>query len=69
MKSKGAEYSTMFRKAGMAWGKGDVAKAMAILQDGIALATARGDAHVVPMLQQDLERYQRLATDTAAGSL
>ena len=69
MKSKGAEYSTIFRKAGMAWGKGDVPRAVAILQDGIARAAARGDADVVLVLQRDLERYQRLAAGTEAGAL
>jgi hypothetical protein len=68
MKSKGAEYSTMFRKAGIAWGKGDLPKAMAILQDGIALAMARGDTDVVAVLQRELERYQRLAASTEAES-
>ena len=68
MKSKGAEYSTIFRKAGMAWGKGDLPKAMAILHDGIARATARGDTDVVPVLQRDLERYQRLAASAEAGA-
>jgi hypothetical protein len=64
MKSKGAEYSTFFRKAGIAWGKGNVHKAIAILQEGVALATARGDAQVSQILQQDLERYQRIAAGT-----
>jgi hypothetical protein len=69
MKSKGAEYSTFFRKAGIAWGKGDIQKAMAILEHGIALATSRSDTHVVQILQQDLERYRRLATGNEPGSL
>ena len=68
MKSKGAQYSTIFRKAGMAWGKGDVRKAVAILQDGIALASARGDLDVVQVLQRDLERYQGLAAGAEAES-
>ena len=61
MKSKGEQYSKVFRKAGIAWGKGDVHKAIAILQEGLALACKRGDTDVVQVLQADLERYQRVA--------
>jgi hypothetical protein len=61
MPNKGAQYSKIFRKAGLAWGKGDLHKARQILLDGIALAQAQGDTHVVQVLQQDLDRYQRLA--------
>jgi hypothetical protein len=35
---------------------------MAILGDRLALATAHGDTNVVQVMQQDLERYWRLAT-------
>jgi hypothetical protein len=60
MTSKGAVYSKIFRKAGLAWGKGDVAKAVALLQEGLQCATANGDADVARVFQTDLERYQRL---------
>jgi hypothetical protein len=60
MKSKGAEYSKIFRKAGLAWGKGNLQQAIAILQAGLALATAHGDADVAHVLRGDLERYRRL---------
>jgi hypothetical protein len=63
--NKGVQYSRIFRKAGLAWGKGDLQRAMQILAEGIALAQAQGDTHVVPVLQQDLERYQRLAAGVA----
>jgi len=59
MTSKGKQYSTIVRRAGLAWGKGDLQKAIAALQEGIALATEHGDAEVVRVLQQDLERYRR----------
>jgi hypothetical protein len=49
------------RRAGLAWGKGDLPKAIAALQEGIALATENGDAAFVQVLQRDLERYQRAA--------
>jgi hypothetical protein len=62
MGGKGAEDSKVFRRAGLAWGRGDSHKAMAILEDGLALATARGDTHVVQVMQQGLEHYRRLAT-------
>lgn len=64
MKAKGAQYSKVFRKAGIAWGKGDVHKAMAILAAGLALAQERGDVDVARILQQDMARYQRLINGT-----
>jgi hypothetical protein len=65
MKNKGALYSKIFRKAGLAWGKGDLQKAMQILREGMALAQAQGDTNVVHVFQQDLQRYQHLAADGA----
>ncbi|PON17290.1 hypothetical protein C2W62_13940 [Candidatus Entotheonella serta] len=62
---KGAAYSKIFRKAGLAWGHGDVAKAIAILQEGLAMATARGDTEAARIIQADLERYQKLARGEA----
>ena len=62
MTNKGKQYSTIVRRAGLAWGKGDLQKAIAALQEGIALATANGDSEVVRVLQQDLERYAGAAT-------
>ena len=59
MTSKGKRYRTIVRRAGFAWGKGDLQKAIAALQEGLALATANGDSEVVRVLQRDLERYQR----------
>ena len=47
MTSKGKQYSTIVRRAGLAWGKGDLQKAIAVLQEGIALATENGDSEVV----------------------
>jgi hypothetical protein len=61
MTSKGKQYSTIVRRAGLAWGKGDLQKAIAAVQEGIVLATANGDSEVVWVFQQDLERYQRAA--------
>jgi len=61
MTSKGKLYSTIIRRAGLAWGKGDLPKAMAALQEGITLATENGDVEALRVLQQDLERYQRAA--------
>ena len=59
MTNKGKQYSTIVRRAGLAWGKGDLQKAIAALQEGITLATANGDSAVVQIFQRDLERYQR----------
>ena len=58
MASKGKQYSTIVRRAGLAWGKGDLQKAIATLQEGITLATANGDSEIAWVFQQDLERYQ-----------
>ena len=62
MTSKGKQYSTIVRRAGLAWGKGNLQKAITAMQEGIALATENGDSEVVRVFQQDLERYQRAAT-------
>ncbi len=59
MTSKGKQYSTIVRRAGLAWGKGDLQKAIAAVQEGIALATENGDSEVVRILRRDLKRYQR----------
>lgn len=61
MTSKGKQYSTIVRRAGLAWGKGDLQKAIAAVQEGIVLATENGDSEVVRVFQQDLERYQHAA--------
>ena len=66
MTSKGKQYSTIVRRAGLAWGKGDIQKAIAALEAGIAVATQNGDAEVVQILQHDLERYQRAAVGEEA---
>ena len=61
MTSKGKQYSTIVRRAGLAWGKGDLWKAIAALEEGMTLATANGDVAIVRVFQQDFERYQRAA--------
>ncbi len=65
MNRKGATYSNIFRKAGLAWGNGDVDKAIALLQEGLTLATERGNADAAHVLRADLERYQGLARGEA----
>jgi hypothetical protein len=59
MKRKGEEYSRIFRRAGLAWGKGNIEKAIAILQEGISRATERGDTDILHVFEQDLTRYQQ----------
>jgi hypothetical protein len=61
MTGKGKQYSIIVRRAGLAWGKGDLQKAIAAMQEGIAVATENGDSEVVGVFQRDLERYQRAA--------
>jgi len=46
MTSEGKRYRTIVRRAGFAWGKGDLQKAITALQEGLALATANGDSEV-----------------------
>lgn len=62
--SSSFHYSKVFRKAGIAWGKGDVHKAITILAAGLALAQEQGDADIAQILQQDMARYQRLINGT-----
>jgi hypothetical protein len=66
MTNKGAQYSKVFRKAGIAWGKGNLDAAMAILQAGITLATEQGDADMARLMQDDVARYQQIAQGTDA---
>ena len=61
MSSKGAEYSKFFRRAGIALGKGNVDKAIELLQDGYTLATERGDQAAAQRFQADIQTYQRMA--------
>ena len=65
MTSKGKQYSTIIRRAGLAWGQGNIQKAIAALEAGIVVATQNGDAEVVQVFQGDLERYQRAAAGEA----
>jgi hypothetical protein len=65
MQNKGAQYSKIFRRAGLAWGKGELQKAIQIVAAGLALAQSQGDTQVAQVLQQDLDRYQRLAPSVA----
>ena len=65
MTSKGERYSKVFRKAGIALGKGEMHKAITILQEGLRVASACGDTDVARVLQADLERYQRIAAGAA----
>lgn len=60
MQPKAAQYRKVFRKAGIAWRKGDVDKAIAILAAGLELAQEQGDVDIAQILQQDMARYQRL---------
>jgi hypothetical protein len=64
MSNTGAQYSKGFRKAGIAWGKGNLDTAIAILQAGMTLAIAQGDATMAHLMRADLERYQRIAQGT-----
>jgi hypothetical protein len=40
---------------------------MQIVAEGMALAHSQGDTDMAQMLQQDLDRYQRLASEVETG--
>jgi hypothetical protein len=58
---KGKQYATIVRRAGLAWGKGNLPQAIAALEEGITLATQNGDADMVRVFRQDMIRYQHAA--------
>lgn len=58
MTPKGKLYATCVRRAGLAWSQGDAARAIAAIEEGLALAQEHGDMAMVQVLQQDLARYR-----------
>jgi hypothetical protein len=53
---KGARYSRIFRKAGVLLGKGRIARAVAVLEEGVALAEKWGDAGMARRFAAEVAR-------------
>jgi hypothetical protein len=59
--SKGERYARIFRKAGVFIGKGDIARAIETLKEGVTLAEANGDRAMVRRFNEEIERIQKPA--------
>jgi hypothetical protein len=55
---KGEAYARVFRKAGTFLGKGNIARAVAVLKEGVELAKAQGDARMAQRFQAEIDRAQ-----------
>jgi hypothetical protein len=53
---KGARYARIFRKAGVLLGKGSIARAIAVLEEGRALAENWGDAGMARRFSAEIIR-------------
>lgn len=53
---KGARYARIFRKAGVLLGKGRIARAIEVLEEGRALADRLGDAGMARRFAVEIER-------------
>jgi hypothetical protein len=52
---KGERYARIFRKAGVFFGKGNIARAVEVLKDGKALAEVLGDARMAERFAREIE--------------
>jgi hypothetical protein len=59
--SKGERYARIFRKAGVFIGKGDIARAIETLKEGVTLAEASSDRAMVRRFNEEIERIQKPA--------
>ena len=57
--SKGERYARIFRKAGVFIGKGDIARAIETLKEGVTLAEANGDRAMVRRFIEEIGRIQK----------
>jgi hypothetical protein len=55
---KGERYARIFRKAGTFLGKGKIARAVAVLKEGVELARTLGDARMAERFQGEIDRAQ-----------
>ncbi len=56
---KGQRYARIFRKAGTFLGKGNRARAVAALKEGIELARKLGDETMARRFEEDLKRAEQ----------
>jgi len=61
---KGERYARMFRKAGTLLGKGNIARAVDVLKEGVELARAQGDARMAERFQAEIDRWQSSSENT-----
>jgi hypothetical protein len=60
---KGQRYARIFRKAGTFLGKGNIARAVEVLKEGVELAATLGDARMAERFQGEIERAQSTSQD------
>jgi len=56
---KGQRYAKIFRKAGVYLGKGNIARAVAVLKEGETLATGLGDLTMARRFADEAQRALR----------
>ena len=56
---KGAHYARIFRKAGLLLGKGRVARAVTVLEEGRVFAERLGDRGIANRFQVEVERASK----------
>jgi hypothetical protein len=54
--AKGERYARLFRKAGSFIGKGNIARAIEVLKEGVELARTQGDIAMVRRFGDEIER-------------
>jgi hypothetical protein len=59
--AQGEEYARVFRKAGVYLAKGNVARALEVLQEGRALAERKGHPKMARLFAAEIERAQATA--------
>jgi hypothetical protein len=62
---KGARYSRVFRKAGVLLGKGRIARAIEVLEEGKSLAEQWGDAGMARRFAAEIARASNPPTESS----
>jgi hypothetical protein len=60
---KGERYARIFRKAGTFLGKGNIARAVEVLKEGVELARTLGDARMAERFQNEIDRAKQPDTE------
>lgn len=61
---KGQRYARIFRKAGTFLGKGNIARAIEVLKEGIEIARSLGDESMARRFEEDLRRAEQSSGDS-----